>query len=95
MAKGKCAGCGVQKNSSKIMNQHIVVCEKYLEIYKIDPSRALSPEAEFLRYQNEDNNEEAKAERKDKRLSSIFEEIDTKREAQTLRWKKPKSILDD
>lgn len=95
MTAGRCAGCGVMDNSCKKIKSHVLTCPDYLEVFKSDPAKALPPEEEWVRWQNEDNSDEARAVAKEIRLTKRFAEMDAKREAQSERWQKPKDILDD
>lgn len=56
--KGRCAGC--QKTGPiREIERHTTGCEFFAQLYAADPFKALSPGAEFIRYQEEDRNEEA------------------------------------
>lgn len=95
MAQGRCAGCGKTSTSCKQMDQHIISCPEYTALFKEDPSRALNPREEYDRWQIEENNPEARAEAKDKRLSVRFAKVEKQRATQDVRWATKPSILDD
>jgi hypothetical protein len=94
MAQGRCAGCGKTDGSARKMSNHILSCPEYIELYK-RTGRALTPEEEFVRWSNEENDPESRAAAKDERLSKRFAELDTAREVQSARWQKPRDILED
>lgn len=50
MPKGRCAGCGLENGSAKLIERHITKCPDYLDLYKKDPAKALSAEEEASRY---------------------------------------------
>lgn len=94
MAQGRCAGCGHQDTSIKVMKRHIVQCSDFLALFQRDPSKALGPGPEFDRWSREENDADSKAARKDARLVTRFAELDVRRDAQNTRWEKPPDILD-
>lgn len=74
---------------------HVVTCPSYLALFKTDASKALSPEAEYLRWKEEEDNEDIRAERKDVRLQERFADMDRRRELQKDRWTPPPDLLAD
>ena len=54
MAKGRCAGvgCGFE-GSLKAAESHIMRCPAWVELYRLDPDRALVPAEEFQRVEAE------------------------------------------
>ena len=56
--KGRCAGCG-KIDTVRAVERHTVSCEEYSRLYQQSPEKALSPAAEFARYQEQDRSEEA------------------------------------
>lgn len=94
MSPGRCAGCGKTHQSCKVIRTHTMSCPDYLKLFKESPEKALDPEAEHRRWNEEENSDEARAEAKDVRLQKRFAELDAKRDEQTTRWSTPPSILD-
>ncbi len=94
MAMGRCAGCG-KTDASRKVQLHALTCPEYLDLYRTDPVRCLDPDAEYARYQAEDNNPEARAERRDIRLRRRFLDTEQANARQAARWATPKDLLDD
>lgn len=94
MAAGRCAGCG-RTGAVRKIQAHALTCQKYITLYATSPQRCLDPEAEYIRYQTEDNSPEARAERRDARLRERFSHLDAAAARQAQRWQIPKDILDD
>lgn len=90
---GRCSGCG-RINSVRKISSHIVECPKYQDLYERDRSRALDPAAEYIRYQAEDRNPEARAERRGARMSVRFAEINRQQTVSAARWARPPDLLD-
>lgn len=93
MASGRCAGCG-RIDSLRKISQHIVDCEKYYTLFQQDPSRCLTPAAEFERYCDEENSAVARAEQRGTRLAVRFAEINRHQAASAARWQRPPDILE-
>lgn len=53
MAQGRCAGCGVT-GPHKVVTAHMMVCAEYVALFLSDSAKALDPEAEYTRWQNDD-----------------------------------------
>lgn len=94
MTAGRCAGCGKVSNSCSQIRTHVLSCPDYIALYKADSAKALDPEAELIRFNAEENSDEARAEAKGERLTRRFAELDARRIEQTERWK-PKDLLAD
>lgn len=93
MAVGRCSGCKVTGPRKKIEN-HVLSCPQYLELFRADPARALDPVTEARRYAQEDTCA-ARAARRDVRLRERFAEMDAHASAQADRWRVPHDILED
>lgn len=94
MAQGRCAGCGKTDGSAKALNKHILQCPDYIALYKVDPARALTPEAEWERWQAEENNPEAREAAREERIATRIAESVAKLDKQHSRWATPPDILD-
>lgn len=92
MPTGRCAGCGWIASSRRV-NQHILACKHYLDLFRSSPEQAREPEAEYVRFKTEDSAGEA-AKRRDERLRKRFAEMDKIQSFQATRWN-VKDILDD
>lgn len=89
MARGRCAGCGQEDASAKKIERHINTCPQYLDLWRTDPDRALSPTAEAERWsevKESDDYDLAKHERRERFLVDVKVKNDKKIEAQTQRW---------
>lgn len=95
MTAGRCAGCGMVRTSHRSVAEHIRNCGPYLVLWRESPDRALDPEAEFRRWQEEDRNPEAKDLAREQRLNGIFATIDAARDKATRRFRTPPDILAD
>lgn len=94
MPSGRCVGCGFRESVRKV-EVHILGCPDYLDVFRVDPARCLDPAAEHQRYQNEEDNPEARAVKRDFRLQDRFAELDRRHAVQAHRWRTPRDILDD
>ena len=94
MAQGRCSGCGFSDTSTKVKN-HVLGCSEYAQLYRCDPERCLSPEAEYVRFRTQDDTFEARAERRELRIRDIFASMAQQQAAHASRWSTPKDILDD
>lgn len=93
MPAGRCAGCGRVDSRRKIA-LHIAECSQYIELYQRDPSRALTPEAEYERHRTVDMTPEARAFQRGVRLKHRFAEINQQQQASASRWATPPDILE-
>lgn len=93
MAAGRCSGCG-RKDSLRKINQHVVSCPSYLDLFEHDPARCLDPAAEYERFRTEDNTPEARAQQRGARLELRFAEINRLQAHSATRWARPPDILD-
>lgn len=93
MATGRCAGCG-RTNSARKISLHVLECAEYLALFQRDPSRALTPVAEYDRYRREDATPEARAVRRGQRLHVRFAEINRQQAASASRWACPPDLLE-
>lgn len=90
MPKGRCAGCGLENSSAKLIERHMTKCPEYLDLYKTDAAKALSAEAEAQRYdtlKKTDEFIEAKEAEKDARYDGYREAAARKIEALRDRWR--------
>lgn len=94
MPSGRCAGCGLTDAPTKV-KQHVLSCPGYLRLYREHPDRCLDPVAEFTRYKDEDDNREARAERRDNRMAGRAAEMERRAVVAAQRLARPKDILED
>lgn len=73
---------------------HVIACKAYIELYRRDPARALTPEAEYHRHRREDRTPEARAEQRGHRLHARFAEINRQQAISATRWASPPDILE-
>lgn len=92
MARGRCPGCGKTDPYAKKIKTHMVECAAVAELYKTGP--VLAPEAEYERWQREDNSQAIRDERKQVRVVRVIGEIGEKVALQKERWR-TKDLLDD
>jgi hypothetical protein len=88
VAAGRCAGCGETGSSCKIAG-HILTCPDWQALYAADRSRALSPEAEYRRWQDGGRTAD-----RAERLLAVTSDVEGRRTAAALRFRPP-DILDD
>lgn len=93
MASGRCAGCG-RIDSLRKISQHIVDCQDYHALFAHDPTRCLTPAAEYQRYRHEENSAVARAEQRGTRLAVRFAHINRHQAASAVRWQRPPDILE-
>jgi len=94
MPTGRCAGCGYV-NSDRRAKLHVVGCSDFLELFENDPDKALDPVTEYQRYKSEELTSDARAQRRDLRLTERFSELSALQDLQARRWTTPKDILED
>ncbi len=94
MATGRCAGCGFTDSSKKV-EVHALACQGYLELFRTAPGQCLDPVVEQARYRNEEDTSEARAQRRDKRLSDRYAETEYLSDLAARRWQRPPDILAD
>lgn len=90
MARGRCAGCGLEDPSAKKVERHVASCPDYLALYRTSPEKALSPEDEMKRWSevtSSDEYQEAKAAEKDERYAGYRANNERRVEQQASRWK--------
>jgi hypothetical protein len=51
--RGRCAGC-TETGERKALDWHVLKCEKFAELYRADPARALTPAQEYARWRREE-----------------------------------------
>jgi len=90
---GRCAGCGFSDACTKVKT-HVLSCPDYLALFLRTPELCLDPAAEHARFKAEDTSE-ARAERRNRRLSDQFAELERLATLQAARWRQPKDILED
>lgn len=93
MATGRCSGCG-RIGSLRKINQHVIDCSQYIELFVSAPLRCLAPAEEYQRYQAQEHSAVAKAEHRGARLAARFAEINRHQAAATVRWQRPPDILE-
>jgi hypothetical protein len=87
---GRCAGCGlIDRNADKV-REHTRYCQDFAALYLVSPERALDPEAEFIRWRDEDR---ARI-RQDNKDASVAE-ADRRRAEQEARWETPEDPLSE
>jgi hypothetical protein len=89
---GRCAGCGVVGAPRKV-NQHLLTCEQFRELFRRDRSRALDAASEYRRYRDQ-NTPEARAEARDVRLTALFADQESGLARQQDRWATPADLLE-
>lgn len=94
MAAGRCAGCGYTSSTRKT-ELHVLSCPDYLALYREHPDKALDPAAELVRHQTEEDTREVRAERRGRRLTKRYAELERAYAQQTARFASPPDILDD
>ncbi len=94
MTIGRCAGCGMVDASCSKVRKHVVTCSEYIALYKRDKAQCLDPTDEYVRWSQNENSDESRAEARTDRLSKRFAELDAKRLEQVGRWK-PRDLLED
>lgn len=94
MPTGRCAGCG-RMDADRKVRYHIITCEQYQALFESDPDKALDPAGEYQRFKTEEMNSDARAHRRDGRLSAQFAELSTLQDLQIQRWRTPKDLLED
>lgn len=90
MSAGRCAGCGKVSQSCKVIKNHIIGCPDWKALYLRDPARALEPEAEYRRWQDED----VDAEREDRKAQASAEAAQ-QRAAMADRFRTPPDPLEE
>ncbi len=94
MPSGRCAGCGYT-NSDRKTAQHVIACDDFTVLFQSNPGKALNPIAEYRRHKTEEMTADARAARRDVRLTATFEQLSIQQDLQTKRWRTPKDILED
>lgn len=88
VATGRCSGCGASGTPKRI-RVHVRACEKYRDLLRSDPDRALEPEAEHERWIAED-----RAAERGQRREQLAEVTDAKQARQRARFATPPDILE-
>lgn len=78
--KGRCAGCETT-GLLKAVTTHVVTCQAWAALYRENPARALSPEAEYARWEAEDRKSERTA-----AVEARIQETDDRRAAMASRF---------
>ncbi len=96
MATGRCAGegCGYTAAALRV-NAHVLTCSSYLELFRTDPGRCLTPEAEYARYKEIEDSPDARARRRDIRLRQRYAESERMAPLREDRWVIGNDILAD
>lgn len=87
--KGRCAGCGLSGSVARV-SAHARYCPEYRELYRSAPERALSPEEEYARWQDS----EERQERREQRREAAIAEADRRRDVHRRRWATPPDPLE-
>jgi hypothetical protein len=91
MATGRCAGCGaVLRGTEKANRAHVLSCERWAELYRQDPARALEPEEEHARYQEQDRPAEREA-----RLAALMADTAGRRRQSLDRFRRRDPLEDE
>ncbi len=93
MASGRCSGCGHAGTIAHVTS-HTLICDAYIELYRTDRSRALSPAAEAAEHRRR-NTAQARAVDRDLRLRARFAELEQEVRVQSTRWRTPPDLLAD
>lgn len=72
----------------------MVQCVEAGVLYRDHPDRLIGPEAEYVRWQEEENNPVIRAERRTRRVDGLIQDIGKKLAVQDKRWATP-NLLDD
>jgi hypothetical protein len=90
VAIGRCSGCGLSHKDSALVREHTRYCRKYAALYARDPGLVLEPEAEFIRWRDDDRGKEREEHR-----GEVIAEADRRRAVQADRWATPPDILEE
>lgn len=93
MTTGRCAGCAVT-GAPRRVQQHILTCTAYQNLFLSHPERALDPVAEYLRHRATDT-PQARADQRSERLRRRFITLDRQQARANARWATPPDILAD
>lgn len=94
MPAGRCSGCG-HTDSCRKVEVHALSCAAYLELFRTDPKQCLDPAAEQERYLDQEGSRQARADRREVRVSAQIADLQRRQQRQAQRWVRPKDILDD
>lgn len=86
--QGRCSGCG-ETGPDKAIATHTVSCEVFAALYRLSPEQALSPEAEYMRWREQDKAAEQTA-----RVAAKVSDTDARRAAMADRFR-TRDILED
>lgn len=95
MTAGACSGCGAENVSCKKIAAHVQQCPDYARLYRESPDLALTPEEEFKKRREEEQDPELRATRREARLNRVFADVDRRRQFETDRFKKKPDMLAD
>lgn len=86
MAEGRCAGCGYENKSCKMVTRHTASCPDFAKLYKDPATRhlAVEPATEYQRHHAEENL--GKDDRREERISRNRAEANRKLGKQSERW---------
>jgi hypothetical protein len=73
-----------------VTREHTRYCPQFKDLYARDPDRALDPEAEFIRWRDND-----RADFRAGRRDAAVTEVERRRAEQKARWATPPDILED
>jgi hypothetical protein len=66
---GRCAGCGLENKSCKVIKSHIMTCPDYKKLWQTDPDKALEPEDCFKQHKLE--MDASKGDRREVRIAGL------------------------
>jgi hypothetical protein len=84
MTAGRCAGCGFENASCKIVKTHVASCNDFRDLWKANKEAALDPEAEYTRHRMQMSS--TKEERRDVRIAGLRKEDKARLSTQQDRW---------
>lgn len=90
---GRCAGCGITGSPRKV-NQHLLACSEFQELFRTDPAAALDAQSEYRRFREQDT-PESRAQNRDARLTVLFADQERLLVRQQARWATPRDLLED
>jgi hypothetical protein len=90
VAIGRCPGCGLMHKDSGFVREHVRYCEKYAALYAGYAELVIDPEAEFIRWRDEERQGEREGHR-----GEVIAEADRRRAVQHDRWATPPDLLEE
>ncbi len=87
---GRCSGCGLSHKDSGLVREHTRYCKKYAALFAKDPGLVFEPEAEFIRWRDDERWKE-----RENRRAEVIAEAERRRAVQENRWATPADILEE